>query len=140
MAITAGADRLTTIIAVSSAVTALTALVALILAWRIVKPADYVDISKVDHACQGDRVAAECMLTNKTADPIKTCFLVRLRNKQNPEETVTSITMCPGRLDNYESRTVRAPWYKDVDKACHDSVGALDFRACTFEIEPASSH
>lgn len=129
------AGRAMAVIAMSSVVTAAVALVSFVAAWRVVRPAEWVDINAIDHACRADVVAAECMLTNKTSEPVKTCFVVHIERASGKRMRVSTINICPGRLDAFESRTVRAPWHASIAATCSDSEGRLDYDACVLAVE-----
>ncbi|MBI2395002.1 MAG: hypothetical protein HYV09_35860 [Deltaproteobacteria bacterium] len=123
--------------AAAASLTALVAVGAAVATWRLIRPATWVDITATEHACRADRIAAECTITNATPEPVKTCLRVRLTRKAGGDE-VSSVNMCPGRLDAYESRTVRAVWGKAVERACSSEragAWALDFEACDMRIE-----
>jgi hypothetical protein len=129
-------DRLLIAVAVSATTTAITAMVALGAAWRVVRPATWVNIASLEHACHADAKTAECTVTNKTADAVKTCLRVRLESVAT-KERVSTISMCPGRLDAFESRSIQSPWPTPIAKVCPNGKGGIDFDACVLQIEAA---
>lgn len=126
--------RLLLIVAVAASVSAVATVGTIAATWRVVRPADWVNVKSLDHACRADAHAAECIVTNTKGEPVKTCFHVRFQRKGGSADRVSSVNMCPGRLEPFESKTVRAPWGESVEKACSSSKG-LDWEACDMQIE-----
>jgi hypothetical protein len=101
----------------------------------------WLDAQETAHNCYADNTSVTCTVTNLRDEPITTCLAGKLAQKKAGGVTLSSLTVCTGRLGPRETRTATAPWVGGFARdICHsvDRWGnlVLDWEACRFGAEP----
>jgi hypothetical protein len=96
----------------------------------------WVDSTAVEHNCFANRDAVTCTFTNKAAMAVTTCVEGVLTPKSGPSNTLKSITICTGKLERLETKTVTGPWDGSfADEICYrdGQFGKqMDWSKCNF--------
>jgi len=102
--------------------------------------AEFVTPDKTELTCIATNSEVTCSATNRAAVPIHTCVRGKLSKKQANALAVYSLPMCTGRLGQFESKTLSAPWKGAFAKDLCSTKTAygtevLDWNECDFNTE-----
>lgn len=103
--------------------------------------ATFVGLDKIELNCLATNNEITCFATNRTGDAMQTCLRGKLAKKQANALAVYSLPLCTGRLEQFETRTISAPWKGAFAKDLCNSKSAygnelLDWNECDFTTEP----
>lgn len=105
---------------------------------------EFVTSDKTEINCIATNTDITCSATNRTAGAVQTCVRGKLAKKQANAITVYSLPLCTGRLDQFQTRSVSAPWKGAFAKDLCSSKTAygneiLDWNECDFSTEPVGA-
>jgi hypothetical protein len=96
-----------------------------------------------DGSCYTNRTDVTCTFTNIHGGPITTCSKGTLVQKDATRGRLESVTMCTGKLQPNETKTVIAPWKGGfADDLCFKETSygkQLDWSKCVFDTEPVDA-
>jgi hypothetical protein len=103
--------------------------------------ATFVTPDKTEINCIATNNEVTCSATNRAAAAVQTCVRGKLAKKQANALAVYSLPLCTGRLGQFETRTISAPWKGAFAKDLCNSKTAygnelLDWNECDFTTEP----
>ena len=111
---------------------------------RVRSSAVFVTPDKTEINCQATNSEINCSTTNRGVEPVQTCVRGKLSKKQANAIAVYSLPLCTGRLGQFETRTLSAPWKGAFAKDLSSSKTAygneiLDWDECDFTTEPVGA-
>jgi hypothetical protein len=100
----------------------------------------YANNESIERGCVANNTEYTCTFTNKLSFPTTTCLKGTLTSKSNKNAVIESLTVCSGRLNPAETRTVSAPWAgrfaTEICFAENQFGKRLDWEKCEFETAP----